>query len=168
MTRQRHRSIVAWGNRPRFLVKRNSNAEGVVQRWSCPLGCSPKKLVAGIRRVTASYPMPRSTDLQFRPPRSRQLGNSLPGKNERDGHRAFDAPALKHRTAEGAEAPYSGAPAVREYGAVLPTRFWGLHPLPLWGDNPQNWGSVIICLIANWYYSRTHTPENEVQLRFSG
>ena len=116
-----------------------------------PPGCSPKKLVAGIRRIAASYPMPRSTELQFRPPRRRQSGNSLPGKNESDGHRAFDAPALKLRTAEGAEAPYSRTPAVREYGAGLPTHFWGLHPLSLWGDNPQNWGLVIICLIANWH-----------------
>ena len=72
--------------------------------------------------------MPRSTELQFRPPRRRQPGNSLPGGNESDGLRAFDAPALKRRTAEGAEAPYSGAPAVREYGAVLPTNFLGLYP----------------------------------------
>ena len=81
----------------------------------------------GIRRVAASYPMPGSTELQFRPPRRRQPGNSLPGGNESDGLRAFDAPALKRRTAEGAEAPYSGAPAVPEYGAVLPTNFLGLH-----------------------------------------
>ena len=30
--------------------------------------------------------------------------------------------------ADGTEVPYSGAPAVREYGAVLPTNFLGLHP----------------------------------------
>jgi hypothetical protein len=53
--------------------------------------------------------VPRSTELQFRPPRRRQPGNSLPGENESDGLRAFDAPALKRRTADGAEAPYSGA-----------------------------------------------------------
>jgi hypothetical protein len=30
---------------------------------------------------------------------------------------------------EGAEAPYSKAPAVLEYGTVLPTSFLGLYPL---------------------------------------
>jgi hypothetical protein len=42
--------------------------------------------------------------------------------------------------ADGTEVPYSGAPAVREYGAVLPTNFWGLRPsqtrmsVPQWID----------------------------------
>jgi hypothetical protein len=30
--------------------------------------------------------------------------------------------------ADGTEVPYSGAPAVLEYGAVLPTNFWELQP----------------------------------------
>jgi hypothetical protein len=30
--------------------------------------------------------------------------------------------------ADGTEVPYSGAPVVREYDAVLPINFWGLHP----------------------------------------
>jgi hypothetical protein len=30
--------------------------------------------------------------------------------------------------ADGTEIPYSGVPAVLEYGAVLPTNFWELHP----------------------------------------
>jgi hypothetical protein len=30
--------------------------------------------------------------------------------------------------ADGTEVPYSGAPAVLEYGAVLTTSFWGLQP----------------------------------------
>jgi hypothetical protein len=70
--------------------------------------------------------MPRSKELQLLPPLLRQSGNSLPGGNKSYGFRAFDAPALKRRTTEGAEAPYSGAPAVLEYGAVLPTNFLGL------------------------------------------
>jgi hypothetical protein len=37
--------------------------------------------------------------------------------------------------AEGAEAPYSRAPAVREYGAVLPTHFLGLHPFKFQMDD---------------------------------
>jgi hypothetical protein len=41
---------------------------------------------------------------------------------------AIDAPALKRRTTDGTEVPYSGAPAVRESGAVLPTNILGLHP----------------------------------------
>jgi hypothetical protein len=41
---------------------------------------------------------------------------------------AIDAPALKRRTTDGTEVPYSGAPAVRESGTVLPTNILGLHP----------------------------------------
>jgi hypothetical protein len=60
----------------------------------------------------------------------------------REGHRFRFLLAMNCQVAavaaEGAEAPYSKAPAVLEYGAVLPTNFWG---------------SVIICLSANWYKS---------------
>ena len=51
----------------------------------------------------------------------------------REGHRFRFLLAMNCQIAavaeEGAEAPYSKAPAVLEYGAVLPTNFWGLHSL---------------------------------------
>jgi hypothetical protein len=45
--------------------------------------------------IAASYPMPWSTELQLRPPRRRQPGNSLPGGGGRDG--LIACPALKRR-----------------------------------------------------------------------
>jgi hypothetical protein len=51
----------------------------------------------------------------------------------REGHRFRFLLAMNCQgaavAAEGAEAPYSKAPAVLEYGAVLPTNFLGLRPL---------------------------------------
>jgi hypothetical protein len=50
----------------------------------------------------------------------------------REGHRFRFLLAMNCQVAavaaDGTEVPYSGAPAVRGYGAVLTTNFLGLHP----------------------------------------
>ena len=44
--------------------------------------------------------------------------------------------------ADGTEVPYSGAPAVREYGALLPTNFLGLHLFVVDAKSPPNSGTL--------------------------
>ena len=62
------------------------------KNWQCP-----RTGLAKPHRIPAPQ-VPRSPELQFRPPRPRHPGNSLPGGNKGAGLRAFDAPALKLRT----------------------------------------------------------------------
>ena len=87
-------------------------------------GAVPKSWLVKPHRIPAPQ-VPRSKELQLLPPLPRQPGNSLPGGNESDGLRTFDAPALKRRTADGAEAPYSGASGtMRQRAASQQPTFW--------------------------------------------